>query len=247
MLLKDKKAIITGGARGIGLCIVENFLKQGASVYFMDLVQSDSMDKLEALAKENGVAVIFKKTDVSNEEEVNKIIKEILNDSGGIDILVNNAGITRDGLIFRMSAENWRSVLEVNLTSAFLVSKAMAMPMMKRKTGAIINMASIVGIGGNAGQTNYSASKAGLIGFTKSLAKEVAARGIRVNAVAPGYIDTEMTHKLSEEARQAMLGQIPLGRMGTPEEVAKIVLFLASDLSSYVTGRVIQVDGGMAI
>jgi 3-oxoacyl-[acyl-carrier protein] reductase len=247
MLLKDKKAIITGGARGIGLCIVENFLKQGASVYFMDLVQSDSMDKLEALAKENGVSVIFKKTDVSNEEEVNKIIKEILNDSGGIDILVNNAGITRDGLIFRMSAENWRSVLEVNLTSAFLVSKAMAMPMMKRKTGAIINMASIVGIGGNAGQTNYSASKAGLIGFTKSLAKEVAARGIRVNAVAPGYIDTEMTHKLSEEARQAMLGQIPLGRMGTPEEVAKIVLFLASDLSSYVTGRVIQVDGGMAI
>jgi len=247
MLLKDKKAIITGGARGIGLCIVENFLKQGASVYFMDLVQSDSMDKLEALAKENGVSVVFKKTDVSNEEEVNKIIKEILNESGGIDILVNNAGITRDGLIFRMSAENWRSVLEVNLTSAFLVSKAMAMPMMKRKTGAIINMASIVGIGGNAGQTNYSASKAGLIGFTKSLAKEVAARGIRVNAVAPGYIDTEMTHKLSEEARQAMLGQIPLRRMGTPEEVAKIVLFLASDLSSYVTGRVIQVDGGMAI
>ena len=247
MLLKDKKAIITGGSHGIGLCIVENFLKEGASVYFMDLMPCDSMEKLEALAKENGVSVIFKKTDVSNDEEVNNVVKEILSESGGIDILVNNAGITRDGLIFRMSVENWKAVLDVNLTSAFLVSKAMVMPMMKRKTGSIINMASIVGIGGNAGQTNYSASKAGLIGFTKSLAKEVASRNIRVNAVAPGYIDTEMTHKLSDEARAAMLGQIPFGRMGTTDEVAKIVLFLASDLSSYITGRVIQVDGGMAI
>lgn len=247
MLLKDKKAIITGGSRGIGLCIVESFLKEGASVYFIDLMPCENMDKLDSLAKESGAGVFFKKCDVSNEEEVNNVIKEILGESGGIDILVNNAGITRDGLIFRMSAEHWKSVIDINLTSAFLVSKAMAMPMMKRKTGSIINMASIVGIGGNAGQTNYSASKAGMIGLTKSLAKEVAARGIRVNAVAPGYIDTEMTHKLSEEVRQEMLKYIPFGRMGTPEEVAKIVLFLASDLSSYVTGRVIQVDGGMAI
>jgi 3-oxoacyl-[acyl-carrier protein] reductase len=247
MLLKGKKAVVTGGSRGIGLCIVESFVKEGASVYFMDLMPCETMDKLESLAKDNNAEVIYKKCDVSNEEEVNSVVKEILSESGGIDILVNNAGITRDGLIFRMSMENWKSVLDINLTSAFLVSKAMAMPMMKRKTGSIINMASIVGIGGNAGQTNYSASKAGLIGFTKSLAKEVAGRGIRVNAIAPGYIGTEMTNKMSEEARQAMLQYIPMKRMGTPEEVAKIVLFLASDLSSYVTGRVIQVDGGMAI
>jgi 3-oxoacyl-[acyl-carrier protein] reductase len=247
MLLKDKKAVITGGSRGIGLCIVEKFLKEGASVYFMDLMPCETMDKLKALANENNADVIYKKCDVSNEDEVNNVIKEILTESGGIDILVNNAGITRDGLIFRMPVENWKSVLDINLTSAFLVSKAMAMPMMKRKSGSIINMASIVGIGGNAGQTNYSASKAGLIGFTKSLAKEMAGRRVRVNAVAPGYIDTEMTQKVSEEARSAMLQYIPMGRMGTTDEVAKIVLFLASDLSSYVTGRVIQVDGGMAI
>ena len=245
MLLKDKKAVITGGSRGIGLCMVESFIKEGASVYFMDLMPCETMDKIDVLAKENNASAVYKKCDVSNEDEVNAVIKEILSESGGIDILVNNAGITRDGLIFRMSAENWKSVIDINLTSAFLVSKAMAMPMMKRKTGSIINMASIVGIGGNTGQTNYSASKAGLIGFTKSLAKEVAGRGIRVNAVAPGYIDTEMTHKLSEEARQAMLQYIPMNRMGTPEEVAKIVLFLASDLSSYVSGQVINVCGAM--
>jgi 3-oxoacyl-[acyl-carrier protein] reductase len=149
--------------------------------------------------------------------------------------------------MFRIPLENWEKVLSINLTSAFLVSKHIAMDMMKRRTGSIINMASIVGIGGNVGQTNYSASKAGLIGFSKSLAKEVASRGVRVNAVAPGFIITEMTEKLSEDAKKAMLGQVPMGRGGTPEEVAKAVLFLASDLSSYITGRVIQVDGGMMI
>jgi 3-oxoacyl-[acyl-carrier protein] reductase len=246
MLLEGKKAVVTGGSRGIGMEIVKLFLKEGASVTFLDLIESEFMGEYEALTKERGTSVVYKKTNVSSEDEVNRVIKEILDD-GNIDILVNNAGITRDGLLFRMPLENWESVLTINLTSAFLVSKPIARAMAKQRSGSIINMASIVGIGGNAGQTNYSASKAGLIGFTKSLAKEVAARNVRVNAVAPGFIDTEMTQKLNDQAREAMLGQVPMRRPGTPEEVAKVVLFLASDLSSYVTGRVIQIDGGMAI
>ncbi|HUV06142.1 MAG TPA: 3-oxoacyl-[acyl-carrier-protein] reductase [Spirochaetia bacterium] len=247
MLLEGKKAVVTGGSRGIGKEIVQLFLKEGASVTFMDLFPSDFMGEFESLAKEKGTKVVFKKADVSSEEEVNSVVKEILSESGGVDVLVNNAGITRDGLVFRMPLENWEMVLKINLTSAFLISKHIAMAMMKQRSGSIINMASVVGIGGNAGQTNYSASKAGLIGFTKSLAKEVASRGVRVNAVAPGYIDTEMTKKLDPKAQEAMLSQVPMGRAGTPEEVAKVVLFLASDLSSYITGRVIQIDGGMAI
>jgi 3-oxoacyl-[acyl-carrier protein] reductase len=247
MLLEGKKAIVTGGSRGIGKEIVVLFLKEGASVYFMDLIESEFMDEYESLAKERGTFVCFKKTDVSSEEEVNTVVKEILEDANGLDVLVNNAGITRDGLMFRMPLANWELVLKINLTSAFMVSKHVAMAMMKQRSGSIVNMASVVGIGGNAGQANYSASKAGLIGFTKSLAKEVAARGVRVNAVAPGFIDTEMTRSLDEKAKEAMLGQVPMGRPGTSEEVAKVVLFLASDLSSYITGRVIQIDGGMAI
>jgi 3-oxoacyl-[acyl-carrier protein] reductase len=213
----------------------------------MDIMEGESLAEMQKVAKENGVEAIFKKADVSSETEVNAVVKEIIQASGGIDILVNNAGITRDGLVFRMPLENWEKVLTINLTSAFLVSKHIAMDMMKHKSGSIINMSSVVGVGGNPGQTNYSASKAGLIGFTKSLAKEVASRGVRVNAVAPGYIITEMTEKLSDEAKKAMLGQVPMARGGTPAEVAKVVLFLASDLSSYITGRVIQVDGGMMI
>ncbi len=247
MLLEGKKAVVTGGSRGIGMEIVKLFLSEGASVTFLDLIESEFMGEYEALSKERGTSVRYKKTNVASEDEVNSVIKEILDESEGIDILVNNAGITRDGLLFRMPLENWETVLTINLTSAFLVCKPIARAMAKQRSGSIINMASVVGVGGNAGQTNYSASKAGLIGLTKSLAKEVASRNVRVNAVAPGFIDTEMTQKLSDQARDAMLGQVPMKRPGTPEEVAKVVLFLASDLSSYVTGRVIQIDGGMAI
>jgi 3-oxoacyl-[acyl-carrier protein] reductase len=247
MLLEGKKAVVTGGSRGIGMEIVKLFLAEGAGVYFMDLIESEFMAEYEQLAKEKGTFVRYKKSDVSSEEEVNRVVGEILEEAEGIDILVNNAGITRDGLMFRMPLENWEMVLKINLTSAFLVSRPFARAMAKQRSGSIINMASVVGVGGNAGQTNYSASKAGLIGFTKSLAKEIASRNVRVNAVAPGFIDTEMTQKLSDQAKEAMLAQVPMGRPGKPEEVAKVVLFLASDLSSYLTGRVIQIDGGMAI
>jgi 3-oxoacyl-[acyl-carrier protein] reductase len=246
MLLEGKRAVVTGGSRGIGLCITEHFLQEGASVVFLDIAPSDEMERLESLASEHGATVAYRKCDVSSEDEVDAVIKAIL-DEGPIDILVNNAGITRDGLVFRMKKEDWQRVIDINLTSAFLISRHVAMAMAKRRSGSIINMASVVGVGGNAGQTNYSASKAGLIGFSRSLAKEVAARGVRVNAVAPGYIITDMTARLPEKAKEAFLSVIPMARGGEPAEVARVVLFLASDLSSYVTGQVIRIDGGMAI
>lgn len=247
MLLKGKKAIITGGARGIGKEIVLCYLKEGASVYIIDLLESDFMKEFEEAAKANGGYVIFKQSDVSDEEKISACINEILKDSDGIDILVNNAGITRDGLLFKMSSEDWEKVIKINLTSAFYISKIVARHMRKRKTGSIINMASVVGITGNIGQANYSASKAGLIGLTKSTAKEVASKGVRVNAIAPGFIQTEMTEKLGEKVIETYVNLIPLKRMGDPKEIASVALFLASDLASYITGQVIRVDGGMAI
>jgi 3-oxoacyl-[acyl-carrier protein] reductase len=247
MLLEGKKAIVTGGARGIGKEIVVKFLREGTSVYFIDLMASEFMSEYETLAKESKVEVVYKECNVADEEQVTAVVKEIVDESGGIDILVNNAGITRDGLIFRMSKENWNDVISVNLTSAFYMSKALSRSMIQRRTGAIINVSSIVGVHGNAGQCNYSASKAGLIGLTKSLAQEVAGRNVRVNAVAPGFIQTAMTDKLTDDQKEKLQSQIPMVRLGQPDEVAKVILFLASDLASYVTGQVILIDGGMGM
>ncbi|MBN1698113.1 MAG: 3-oxoacyl-[acyl-carrier-protein] reductase [Spirochaetales bacterium] len=248
MLLKNKKAIVTGGARGIGKEIVTAFLNQGASVYIIDLVQGEDMNRLEETAARNDTTVFFKKSDVSDETAISACIEEIIDQSKGIDILVNNAGITRDGLIFRMETEAWEKVIKINLTSVFLISRIIARHMVKRKTGSIINMASVVGIGGNPGQTNYAASKAGLIGLTKALYKEVASRGVRVNAIAPGFIKTEMTAALDEKVIDSYLNHyIPFKRMGEPTEVASVAVFLASDMSSYITGQVIRVDGGIII
>lgn len=247
MLLEGKKALVTGGSRGIGREIVLAFLRNGASVYYVDLNPGESLDEYQSVAKEMGVEAFYKEGNVADEQTITATTEEILAESGGIDILVNNAGITRDGLIFRMSAEDWLNVLNINLTSAFYLSKALSRAMIKQRSGSIVNVASIVGMIGNAGQTNYSASKAGLIGFTKSLAREVAGRNVRVNAVAPGFIKTKMTEKLNEEQQKALRDQIPMGRIGEPEEVAKAIVFLCSDLASYITGQVIQVTGGMGM
>jgi len=247
MLLQGQNAVVTGGARGIGKDIVVNFLKNGASVYFIDLMPSEFMAEYETIAAENNAAVSYHECNVADEDQVTTVVKAIADESGGIDILVNNAGITRDGLVFRMSKENWNDVLSVNLSSAFYMSKAVSRLMIQKRTGSIINVSSIVGVHGNAGQCNYSASKAGLIGLTKSLAKEVAGRNVRVNAVAPGFIQTAMTDKLNDKQKEGLSTQIPMVRLGQPEEVAKVILFLASDLASYVTGQVILIDGGMGM
>jgi len=246
MLLKGKKALVTGASKGIGNAIAEAFLRNGAVVYAVSRSEGD-LAKLRAAAAEAGTEVIFKAADVSDEVAITAVIKEIIKESGGLDIVINNAGITRDGLIARMPADAWDEVLRVNLASAFYVCKAVSMHLLSRRGGSIINMSSVVGLHGNAGQTNYSASKAGLIGLTKSLAQELAPRGVRVNAICPGFIGTEMTEKLTDDQKAALFGRIPLARMGKPEEIAGAALWLASDLSTYVTGQVITVDGGMTM
>jgi 3-oxoacyl-[acyl-carrier protein] reductase len=247
MLLEGKKALVTGGSRGIGREIVLAFLREGASVWFIDLAEGDSLGEYQSIAKEHGQTATFKEANVADEESVTAAIQEILDESGGLDVLVNNAGITRDNLLFRMSAKEWNDVISVNLTSAFFTSKLVVRQMAKQRSGSVINVASIVGIIGNAGQVNYSASKAGMIGLTKSTAREVAARNVRVNAVAPGFINTKMTQNLTEEQQNALKTQIPMGRIGEPEEVAKAIVFLASDLATYLTGQVIHVTGGLGM
>ena len=247
MILKGKKAIVSGASRGIGNAIVREYLREGAVVYGFSRKEADNRAELEETAKASGGAYHWRQVDVAREDEVTKAVDAVVAEAGGIDILVNNAGITRDGLIFRMSTADWEEVLKVNLTSAFLTSRTMARSMIRQRSGSIINISSVSGIMGNAGQVNYSASKAGLIGFSKSLAREVASRGVRVNAIAPGFIETDMTKALAEKARDALFSQIPLGRAGTAADVAALAVFLASDASAYITGQVIQVDGGLSM
>ncbi len=245
MLLKNKKALVTGSSRGIGRKIVEVFLANGADVWGLCSRPSAAKAELEALAAQNGVQFHEICADAGNAEELTNVIKAALKEAGGFDILVNNAGITRDGLSFRMKMEDWQSVLDVNLTAPFIISQIVSNDMIHKKCGSIINMTSIVGVRGGAGQVNYSASKAGLIGYTKSLAKEVGSRKVRVNAIAPGYIETDMTKAVNEKMRDAWIEMIPLKRAGQIEDVANAALFFASDLSVYVTGQVLGVDGGM--
>lgn len=244
-LLEGKTAIVTGAARGIGKAIAIAFAKEGANIAITDLRIDDNAIATEKEVNAMGVKCKVYASDASNFADTDKVVKSIVNDFGTVDILVNNAGITMDAFLLRMTEQQWDTVLNVNLKSVFNFTKAVQMIMIKKQSGSIINMSSVVGVGGNISQANYSASKAGMIGFTKSIALELGSRNIRCNAIAPGFIITEMTHKLSEEVRKQWEEKIPMRRGGTPDEVAKVALFLASDLSSYVNGQVIGVCGGM--
>ena len=244
-LLTGKTAVITGAARGIGKAIALKFASEGANIAFTDLVIDENGKNTETEIAALGVKAKGYASNAANFEDTANVIKQIHEDFGSIDILVNNAGITKDGLMMRMSEAQWDAVINVNLKSAFNFIHACTPIMIRQKGGSIINMASVVGVHGNAGQCNYSASKAGLIALAKSIAQELGSRGIRANAIAPGFIITDMTAKLSDEVKAEWNKRIPLRRGGTPEDVANIALFLASDMSSYVSGQVIQVDGGM--
>lgn len=244
-ILEGKTALITGGSRGIGRAIALSFAYSGANVAFSDLRYDELAESLEKELSELGVKAKGYASDASSLADSEKMVNEVQAEFGSIDILVNNAGITKDTLMMRMTEEMWDDVIRVNLKSAFNLTKAVQRFMLKQRSGSIINMSSIVGLGGNAGQANYAASKGGMIAFTKSVAQELGARNIRVNAIAPGFIETEMTAKIPEEARKAWAEKIPLKRAGTPDDVANIAVFLASDMSSYVTGQVISVCGGM--
>lgn len=244
-LLEGKTAIVTGAARGIGKAIAIKFAQEGANIAFTDLEIDDNAKATEAEITALGVKVRAYASNAANFEDTHKVVEEIIKEFGRVDILVNNAGITRDGLIMRMSEQQWDMVININLKSAYNFIHALTPVMVKQRSGSIINMSSVVGVSGNAGQANYSASKAGLIGLAKSVADELGSRGIRANAVAPGFIITEMTGQLPEEVRASWNEKIPLRRGGTTEDVANVCLFLASDLSSYVSGQVIHCDGGM--
>lgn len=243
-LLEGKVAIITGGTRGIGKGIVEVFAAQGAKVAF---TYAGSVEKAQELEKSLSSVTQIKgyQSDASDHEAAQKLVDDVMTEFGKIDILINNAGITRDNLMLRMSKEDWDTIIKVNLDSVFNLTKAVIKPMMKARSGSIINMTSVVGVKGNAGQANYAASKAGVIGFTKSVALELGSRNIRCNAIAPGFIETEMTAVLDEKTVQGWRDAIPLKRGGTPEDVANACVFFGSEMSAYITGQVMNVDGGM--
>ncbi len=244
-LLEGKIAIITGASRGIGKSIALRFAQEGCNVAFTDLFEDENMKATEAEIAALGVKVKGYASNAANFDDTQRVVDAIVEDFGAIDILVNNAGITKDTLLMRMTEDQWDAVINVNLKSVFNFTKAAQKTMLKQRSGSIINMSSVVGVSGNAGQANYSASKAGIIGFTKSIAKELGSRGIRSNAIAPGFIITEMTAKIPEDARKAWEANIPMKRGGEPDEVAKVCVFLGSDLSSYVSGQVINVCGAM--
>ena len=246
MLLSDKTAVITGAARGIGKAIALAFAKEGCNIAFTDLVINEQAEQTRTKIEALGVKCVAYASNAANFDETHEVIEAIHKEFGSIDILVNNAGITKDGLIMRMSEQQWDAVINVNLKSAFNFIHAVTPIMMRQRSGSIISMSSVVGLNGNVGQANYSASKAGLIALTNTTAKELGARGIRANAIAPGFIMTDMTAALPEETLNEFVKLIPLRRGGSPEEVAKVALFLASDLSSYVSGQVIQVNGAMS-
>lgn len=247
MMLEGKTALVTGASRGIGKAIALRLAKEGANIAINFAGNVAAAEEVKAAIEADGGKAILVQADVSDSAAVDAMVKTVVDTFGGIDILVNNAGITRDGLLMRMKEEDWDAVLNTNLKSIFLCTKAVSKLMMKKRSGRIVNMSSVVGVNGNAGQANYSAAKAGAIGFTKSMAKELAGRGITVNAIAPGFIQTDMTAVLPEAVKESMAKSIPLGRLGAPEDIAGAVLFLVSDCASYITGQVINVDGGMVM
>jgi 3-oxoacyl-[acyl-carrier protein] reductase len=245
-LLEGKSAIITGGTRGIGKGIVEKFAEAGANVAFTYVSSDDTAQALaNEVAAKNGVVVKAFKSNAADFESAQQLVDKVVEAFGTVDIIVNNAGITKDGLLMRMSEDDWNAVIDVNMKSVFNMTKAVMRTMLKARSGSIINMSSVVGVKGNAGQANYAASKAGILGFSKSVAQELGSRSIRCNAIAPGFIETEMTAKLDEAVVQGWRDGIPLKRGGTTEDVANLALFLASDMSAYITGQTINVCGGM--
>jgi len=244
-LLENKVALITGGSRGIGEAIVRRYVAEGAAVAFTYVSSSERAEAICSELKTSGGNVKAYQSDASSYQQAEELVKAVLEDFGNIDILINNAGITRDTLMLRMSEEQWDQVIHTNLKSVFNLTKHILRPMLKNRSGSIINMSSVVGVFGNAGQANYAASKAGIFGFTKSIAKEVGSRSIRCNAIAPGFIETDMTHELDEKTKEAFLAGIPMKRLGKGEEVADACVFLGSDKSAYISGQTLSVCGAL--
>ena len=242
-----KIVLITGASRGIGKETAKVYAENGYDVAINYVSEKTDVEGIKKEFQDMGVKCLMIKADVSNEEDVNNMVEKVISEFGKIDVLVNNAGITKDTLLMRMSKEDFDKVIDINLKGTFLVTKAVSKYMMKKRCGSIINLSSVVGVAGNSGQSNYSASKAGIIGFTKSIAKELALRNIRTNAVAPGFIETDMTNVLKDEVKESIGNQIPLKRMGTAREVAEVIYFLGTEKSSYITGQVINIDGGMVM